>query len=684
MDKHNEQDAKKKEWLKRRSFGVRLNVFFFCTFILFSILVIRLAILQFVESEDLLALKHKQNVYESPIPPIRGNIYDHNGAELAYSTSTQSLFYRVEQTATAEDWIAMAKKLEQIFKEKGEPGEASMTAAEIMEQMDVGFDLEGNQTTILQRFSEPRRIKTDLSDEELAYFAEHRDQLLGVEIVEESIRHFAMKDEETSIAAQLLGYLRSYSSAAGNTSSVFDRYRKDKEEKQYLSDEEVGFYGIEYMFQDQLRGENGKKIYSVDPLGQIVSDQVEIIPPVKGNNLYLTLDKEVQLAAENAIAEHLIKIKTDPLYRSVNKTGVNATSGYAVAMEVETGKIIAMANFPSYDANVWRGGLSTEDLEKMGNKYQNGTITDVPADYKDDAERAKHPGSLVPLGSTIKPLTVLIGLDQGVITTNTQYFDNGEFYFGADNSRIRNSEQTSYGSMDPSRAIAKSSNTFMAEMIGQPLYKKLGRDKVLDVWDGYMKKFGLGSDTGSGLLGESTGTIEYTNTDVTGSALASMVFSSFGQGGRYTALQLAQFATTLANKGVRLKPQFVEKITTHDGELVEQFKGPEVVDEIEFDERYWEEVLDGMSKVSQQGFDDFPYEFASKTGTSQQNVAGGGVENAIFIAFAPFDDPKLAVAVVVPEGGYGSWGAAPIARQIFDAYDKQIGLTSAKNTKTTE
>jgi penicillin-binding protein 2 len=153
-----------------------------------------------------------------------------------------------------------------------------------------------------------------------------------------------------------------------------------------------------------------------------------------------------------------------------------------------------------------------------------------------------------------------------------------------------------------------------------------------------------------------------------------MVFASWGQNEKYTTLQLAQYVTTLANRGKRVKPQFVDRIETYEGELVQKFDEPVVLNEAEFSKQHWDAVINGMQSFVT-GFDDFPYKLARKTGTSTQGVAGGRtVDNAVFIAFAPLDKPKLAVAVVVPEGGFGSWGAAPIARKLFDAYDQKYGL----------
>lgn len=671
-------DPQQREIVKRRHFTFRLNIFFFSIFCLFSILIVRLAILQFVEAEELRAIKDQSSYFPYDIPPIRGNIYDANGYPLAISNSTQSLYYQFDAGQSPEEIIALARRLEQIFRERGNPDKV-MTAEEILEAMDAGVDIQGERVPIIDYYSSPRRIKTDLTKEEIAYIMEHRDELPNVSIVEESIREYATHQDgtvdengnpvTTGIATQLVGYLRQYSTAINH----IDYYRETDTE--YLNTENVGFDGIELMYEEVLRGKSGSKTYPVDAMGQVIGDPI-IVPPTKGNNLYLTIDKTVQEAAERGIVEHLKRMKTDPVYRRVNDTGLKANSAYVVAMEIPSGRVVAMVSYPDYDPNVWRGGkISPEDYTKYQFLFPNGAIMGKYANYQDDAERARHPGSLVQLGSTIKPLTILVGLNEGLISPNSTYMDRGVFTYGRDNSQISNSSGAAYGLLTPETAISKSSNTFMAAMVGNPLYMKYGTEAI-HVWDSYMVQFGLGVTTQSGLPGEQAGIKEYMTMPETSSAQAAMVYSSFGQGGRYTALQLAQYAVTLATRGKRIQPQFVDKIVSYDGETVYDYdeNNPVVLNEVEMPEEFWDLVQRGMENVSEQGFEDFPYTLASKTGTSETDVGGQRVENAMFIAYAPAENPKLAVAVVVPEGGYGAWGAAPIAAEVFKAYDQAIGL----------
>ena len=657
------EEAQKREIRIRRNFSFRLNLFFFATFFAFSLLIVKLAYLQFVEGPSLKEKEHQISTRNVSIPPIRGNIYDSTGQPIAYSTSAQSLYYTIEPGTSKDDGRALAQRLVDIFNKYGDKSQNPLTADEVFEDMD--FD--GRVHLSYQQ----RRIKSGLTNEEIAYFSEHKSEFKGIDIVEESIRQYSTE----KVAVQLVGYMKQL---AGATS--LDRYKNVNEGQtdpalKYLDSEEVGFDGLELMYQDELRGRNGLKTYPVNSESKIVGP-MQLTKPVKGNNLYLTINKNVQLATQNAIMNQLQKLRT-----STNKSerAENAVTGYAVAMEVKTGKVVAMASMPDYDPNVWQGGISSKDYEAIQYYMGNGAIREVQAPYADDKERKKHPSSLVNLGSTQKPLTILVGLNEKLITPSTTWMDPGYFSFGRKGTkyevRVKNAGGEANGLLTPAKAIARSSNAFMSAKVGNALYLRDGNEGV-DVWDKYMKEFGLGVTTGSGLPGESKGFINYYLEAKRGSAQSALIYASFGQQGRYTALQLAQYATMLASRGTRLKPQFVDHITDSEGNVVQTFK-PEVLSKVTFPSVYWDTIEEGMSQVKVQGFDGFPYRFNRKTGTSQQEVAGKMVDNAVFIAYAPAEDPVLAVAVVVPEGGFGGWGAAPIARQIFDAYDREIGLTAA-------
>ncbi|MDQ6419833.1 penicillin-binding transpeptidase domain-containing protein [Paenibacillus sp. LHD-117] len=662
-----QDDPQKREIDNRRNFSFRLNFFFFITFGLFSLLIVRLAVLQFVEGPTLSAEGLRKSTRNDAIAPIRGNIYDANGYPIAYSTSTQSLYYSIQPGKGYEDKAkATAKQLVEIFTQYGDPKQA-MTEDDIIRQMDLEF---GRNT-----ISTPRRIKSGLTKKEVAYFMENRTDFTGVDIMEESVRNY----DKSSIAVQLVGYLKKYKGVRVDNEFYSAKMDETDPALKYLEEEEVGLDGLEFMYQDVLRGKNGLKSYPVNNQEQIIGP-MQITNPEKGADLFLTINKNIQLHTEQSIMNHLEKIR-----KSTNRyeKAEFAQTGFAVAMEVDTGKVVAMASMPDYNPNIWAGGrISPEDYENFSNVLPNGTIRTVYGPYKTKVDRDKHPSSIVPPGSTMKPLSVLIGLQEGLFSPTTRYNDTGLFTYGSKGyeTNIRNSQNKSYGSIDGAGGIAHSSNPFMAAMIGNKLYLRgtVNGKSSVEIWDGYMKQFGLGVSTESGLPGESRGIIEYFTEAERGSAQSALIQASFGQQGRYTTLQLAQYTAMLANRGKRIKPQFVNEIKDSEGNLIQGYT-PEILNTVDIPEAYWKEIETGMEQVNVQGFEGFGHEFRRKTGTSEQDVSQRTAENAVFIAYAPADNPKLAVAVIVPDGGFGGYGAAPIARQIFDAYDAEIGLTGTPN-----
>src|SRR5690606_8965888 len=180
-------DPRKEEALRKRSFAFRLNVFFFAIFLLFSVLIVRLAFLQFVEGADINEVLAHQETRMIPIAPIRGNIYDRKNSEIAYSTSTQSIYFRLEAQQTKDDIIRIAYELNEIFETYGD-GKEQFTPESIIGLMDAGYDIEGNEVVITGYSYHPRRIKSGLTSEEMAHIMERWDLFPGVEIIEESIR----------------------------------------------------------------------------------------------------------------------------------------------------------------------------------------------------------------------------------------------------------------------------------------------------------------------------------------------------------------------------------------------------------------------------------------------------------------------------------------------------------------
>lgn len=663
MKKLYAKDPQEQEIGLQRQFNIRLNLFFFSAFAIFTVIIVRLAILQFVEGPMLAQRGTELRVKDIPLPPIRGTIYAAAGEKLAYSTSVQSLYITLQKDYSRNSDAgkenrpeagALAGKLKEAFDKYGDSKAVPLTVEDIIEAMDLEYRKAGGYA--------PRRIKIDLTAQEMAFFLERKDQFPGIEIVEESIRHY----DEDRVAVQTIGYLRKFSSTLDVLWYDSVRAWMASENKdtslEYTQEEFVGFDGLEMQYQHELRGKNGYKSVPINPRN-MVNGIPELTAPEKGYDLHTTINKKVQLAAQQAITEQLEWLQSN---RVSGKLHPDAKTGYAVAMEVETGNIVAMASMPDYNTNVWQsGGISSEDWKRIENNYQNGTITPI------SSGRSGHDfESTVYLGSTIKPLSVLIGLNEGLFKTNDTYTDRGIAYFGKNNSSsVQNSGRYAYGGMDPSRAIHKSSNAFMVDMVGKRLNKKYGAEGI-DVWDKYMKEFGLGASTGVDLPREFHGMLDYRDEGET--PLARLVYASFGQQAKYTTLQLAQYTATLASHGKRMEPHLVSKITDSDGNVVKEIK-PKVLNEVNFKKEHWNEVISGM-KTDVSAFNGFSYDFARKTGTSEQSDKGKNIDNGVFIAFAPREKPKLAVAVIVPEGGFGSSSAAPIARKIFEAYDQEYGL----------
>lgn len=661
---------------KREYFTLRINLFFFSTFIIFCVIIVRLAILQFVEGSTLTEKETNGLLKTVPLAPIRGTIYDDTHTKLAFSTPIQSLFITLTQdyslvkeqvlikkksTLVRSEAFQMAENIEKVLNTLGDTDGEKLTKQDIINAMDLEF-LKGSGY-------EPRRIKTGLNPKEVAYFSENKSSFPGIEIVEESTRHY----NPDTIAVQTVGYIKYFKSSKEIYSKI-DALQKDKLLVRdpgliYTEDEVVGYDGIEFAFQDELRGKNGYKEVSVTAQNMPIAVE-QVIPPEKGHDIYLTINKNVQLETEKAITDQLNWLHTHPVSGKVQP---NAITGYAVAMEVDTGKVIAMASMPDYNTNVWKSSgsknISTDDYERIKNNYQNGTISPISS-----GKSVNGLDSLLLLGSTIKPLSVLIGLNEGLFSTTDHYTDRGITYIGKEGHEksITNSSGHVLGSIDPAKAIQESSNVFMVDWVGKKLNAKYPGEKGIEVWDKYMKRFGLGVSTGVDLPKEYLGILEYKNIEQAGSYLAALAYASFGQQGKYTTLQLAQYTAMLANEGKRMKPQLVNEIKDQNGTIITKFE-PEVLNEFPLDKSFWREIKQGMN-TSVSAFEGFPYDFARKTGTSQQDAKRQTRDNGIFIAYAPRDNPKLAIAVVVPEGGFGAQSAAPIARKIFDAYDEEYGL----------
>ncbi len=661
-DIYNNEEKKKQQ---QTLIAKRVQLLFTIVFIFFAALIFRLSIVQIAKGEEYLKIATEKSIQTIPIPAPRGKILDKNGEILVDNKVSYTVVFREEDWMTKDYILYLAKQVAPIIQ---------LPLEDVLKKMDTGYDAEGNRVIRKDPKFLEKDLKFDLKEQEISILSENRTALKGIDVVVKPVRYY----REDRIAVQTIGFVRPY--AVAETARATESYYKQRKDI-YLPNQYVGMDGVEFSYEDTLAGENGAKKLLVNARGTLL-EEVSVTKPTPGSNLYLTLDRRVQKESQEFIAQYLKDLRQRPGAHTDTRQVKNA---YVVAIETETGKIAAIISHPDYDPNDWIRGVDQEKYNDIQFSINNGTIRSAPYDARPKTikESERHPSSMVPMGSTVKPLTVLMGLNEKIISPYDRWRDPVVYRYGRGTDSISNANKRDLGWLTPQIALQKSSNTYMAR-IAENLVSK---GNSVQTFQRYHHHFGMGIQTGVKLPFESKGLEDYIDTSKRISALAALVQASFGQQERYTAMQLAQYTATLANKGKRLRPQIVDRIESREDIQVTQ---PEVLSDIDIPDLYWKVVLDGMKMVTQPGgtavvpFQGFPYTVASKTGTSEQDMyveyepgkwkKDRRVENATFIAFTPAEKPKIAIAVVVPEGGRGTNSAAYIARGVLDIYDKYIGI----------
>lgn len=466
----------------------------------------------------------------------------------------------------------------------------------------------------------PIRIKRDIDFQTLAWYEENSENLSGVDYVIETQRDYSYG----VIGAHIFGY----------TKEITSKELAQKKEFYDLGDY-IGSKGLEKTYEEYLRGSKGYNLVLVDSRQRIISRYLsgkEDISPIKGKDLVLTLDLPTQQKAEELFL---------------------GKKGAVVAIEPSTGEIIAFTSSPSFDLNSFASvtsGSTWNDLVNDPDKplFNRATM------------------SIYPPGSTIKMLEALIGLEENIIDKDYSVNCQGGYRFG---DRFFKCTHV-HGTVDMERSIEKSCNTY---------YYKLMLEIGLEKWAEYMRKFGFGSKTEVDISEESAGLVpdtEYYNRvyGPRGWTRGFLVSLGIGQGElSATPIQLAQYVSLLANSGETYKPHFVKGYINDDGELV---KFPFDKINVDIKKENFEIVRKGMyDVVNESGTATWIKQqdvvIAGKTGTSQNPH---GKDHALFVGFAPYDNPKIAVAVFVENVGFGSTHAAPIARDLIRSYlrlDKQ-------------
>ncbi|HJV44216.1 MAG TPA: penicillin-binding transpeptidase domain-containing protein [Bacillota bacterium] len=664
MNHFNNEDKQKEQALK---ISRRVQLLFTLVFLFFAGLVLRLAIVQIANGDEYLKIANEKSIQTIPIPAPRGKILDKAGSVLVDNKVSYTAVFHEEDWMTKEYHLGLAKNLAPIL---------SLPYEEILKKMDAGVNAKGESTPRKDPKFLEKDIKFDVGLKEMSILSEKRTELKGIDVIVKPVRQYS----NDLVAVQSIGFIRPY--AVAETAKATKDYYEPKKDS-YLPNQSVGMDGVEFSYEDILTGENGMKRLLVNAKGTLL-EEVSVTKPKPGSNLYLTFDKRVQLDSQKFIADYLAGLRQNPGTPSEARDVKNA---YAVAIETQTGKIAAIVSYPDYDPNKWIKGVDQDLYNDIQFSINNGTIRSAPYDARPlpikEAER--HPSSIVAMGSIIKPVTALMALNEKIISPYDEWRDAVVFRYGKGSDSITNAHQRDLGVLDIQKALQKSSNTYMARL-GQMMVENL--KSPVGTFQKYYHSFGLGVQTGVPLPFESEGVEDYVKTSKEISTLFALVQASFGQQERFTTMQLAQYAATLANKGKRLRPQIVDRIETNQTTQPVQ---PELLNTIDIPDPYWQVVYEGMRMVTEPGgtaaipFQGFPYSVAAKTGTSEQDMyieyeegkwkKDRRIENATFIGFAPANNPKLAVAVVVPEGGQGTNSATFIARGIFDIYNKYIGLS---------
>ncbi len=483
-------------------------------------------------------------------------------------------------------------------------------------------------------------VAKNISKNSVAQIEELKSKLYGVNIVAVPQRYY-ISDE---FACHVLGYVSKINN---------EEYNNLKDEG-YSLNSIIGKSGVEESMEKYLKGTTGVKKVVTDSLGNVSSEQITK-QAVSGNNLTLTIDYRIQEVVEKALKNTLYELQSG--IRS-NEPIPEAQAGSAVVLDVETGEVLAMASYPTYNINNFARGIKSSEWKALINDVQNPMFNRAIS------------GTYSP-GSTYKMLVGLAGLESGGITVDEYYTDPGVYpYAYQPKCWIYTAHDITHGDINLAGAIKGSCNCYFYE-VG----RRIGIEKIVE----WSLNFGLGQKTGIELSGEATGTIAGNN--VKEWSLGDTLSASIGQNKNlYTPLQLANYISTLANGGTLNKVSIIKGIDSDISsvsltEIAEYAKDFTNVDfkakNLDINSNYIDAIKEGMYAVTTENggtaadiFADSKVEVAGKTGTAQ---VGNGANNAIFVGFAPYDNPKIAVVAIVEHGAEGYY-LAPMVKEITNQY----------------
>ncbi|NNA18680.1 penicillin-binding protein 2 [Pseudomonas lundensis] len=580
-------------------------------------LVGRLYFLQVTEFDYNSTVSENNRVHVLPIPPERGFIYDRNGVLLADNQPSFNMTLTRERAGDA------ANVLDSVISILHLPAEERAVFAKAMKQARHPF--------------EPSTLLYDLTEEQIALLAVNQYRLPGIDVEAQFVRHYPQGNH--------------FAHSVGYVGRINEKETKQLDPTQYRGTQSIGKTGIERFYEPELHGKVGFEEVETNAQGRVmrVLRHTDAVP---GKNIVLSLDIKLQEAAEEALGDR---------------------RGSIIAIDPKTGEVLAMVSKPSFDPNLFVTGISSRDYSGLRDSIDKPLFN-----------RALR-GLYAP-GSTIKPEVAIAGLDSGVISASTRVFDPGYFQLPNVEHKYRNWNHSGDGWVDLNAAIMRSNDTYFYD-----LASKLGIDRLHD----YLSMFGVGQKVSLDMFEESSGLMPSREWKRSTRRQAwypgETVILGIGQGYmQVTPLQLAQATALIANKGVWNRPHLARTI---DGAPpVDEHPMPNIV---LHDPKEWEQVnhamqlvmhdARGIARASATGAQ---YRIAGKSGTAQVvaikqgerynrlKTAERNRDNALFVGFAPAEDPQIVISVMIENGEAGGRVAGPVVRKVMDAWllDSQGGL----------
>ena len=572
-------------------------------------LVGRMYFLQVTEFAYNSTVSENNRVHVLPIPPERGFIYDRNGVLLADNQPSFNM------TITRERAGDTAKVLDSVISILHLPEEDRAVFAKAMKQARHPFD--------------PSTLLYELSEEQIALLAVNQYRLPGIDVDAQFVRHYPQGDH--------------FAHSVGYVGRINEKEAKQLDPTQYRGTQSIGKTGIERFYEPQLHGTVGFEEVETNAQGRVMR-VLRHTDAVAGKNIVLSLDIKLQEAAEEALGDR---------------------RGSIIALDPKTGEVLAMVSKPSFDPNLFVTGISSKDYSGLRDSLDKPLFN-----------RALR-GLYAP-GSTIKPEVAIAGLDSGVISASTRVFDPGYFQLPNVDHKYRNWNHSGDGWVDLNAAIMRSNDTYFYD-----LASKLGIDRMHD----YMSMFGVGQKVSLDMFEESSGLMPSRDWKRSTRRQAwfpgETVILGIGQGYmQVTPLQLAQATALIANKGVWNRPHLARTID-----------GTPPVDEhpianiVLHDPKEWDQVNHAMQLVmhdprgiARASATGAQYRIAGKSGTAQVvaikqgerynrlKTAERNRDNALFVGFAPAEDPQIVISVMIENGEAGGRVAGPVVRKVMDAW----------------